>query len=61
MPEHEIIALIQELEDKHIAYMDQCSLEDSRTYYSNQTVVIALEDLKSRFKRIFEDKRKRSS
>ncbi len=57
MSEHEIIALIQELEDKHITYRDQCGMEDDRTYYANQTAVITLEDLKSRIKKIFRDKK----
>lgn len=58
MSEREIMDVIQELEDKHIAYRDECSLEDQRAYYSNQSVVIALEDLKSRIRRIFKDKQK---
>lgn len=52
MQREEVIQAIQELEDKHIKYRDQCGIEDHRTYYSNQAVVIALEDLKSKIKKM---------
>lgn len=52
MQREEIIQVIQEMEDKHIKYRDQCGIEDHRTYYSNQAVVIALEDLKLKIKKM---------
>lgn len=50
MQKQDIIQIIQKLEDKHIAYRDQCGIEDHRTYYFNQAVVIALEELKQKIK-----------
>lgn len=50
MQREEVIQIIQAAEDKYIEYRDQCGIEDHRTYYSNQAVIIALEDLKSKIK-----------
>lgn len=52
LKKEEVIQVIQELEDKHIKYRDECSIEDHRTYYSNQTVIWVLEELKSKIKKM---------
>ena len=52
MQREDVIKVIQELEDKHIRYRDERSIEDHRTYYSNQTVVLVLEELKSKIKKM---------
>lgn len=46
----EVFDIINRLETKHMKYRDEASAEDSRAYYSNQAVVIALEELKIQLK-----------
>lgn len=52
MKPEDVVQVIQELENRYIEYRDQCSAEDSRTYYSNQTAIIALEELKLKIKKM---------
>lgn len=51
IPLNLLLNLIDEHEGKYKSAMNSCHIEDSRTYYSNQTAVIALEDLKVMIKR----------
>lgn len=44
----EVLRIIQESEDHYIAMREDCKPEEDRRYYSNQTCIIALEDLKKR-------------
>ena len=46
--------LIDEHEQRYKDAMNSCDMEDDRTYYSNQTAVIALEDLKIKMKALFD-------
>lgn len=48
----DVLRILQEEMDHYRYLMDNCSVEDSRTYYSNQTVVIAMDDVISKIKKL---------
>lgn len=41
----EVLRILREKQAHHIAHRDDCKPEEERRYYSNQTCIIAFEDV----------------